>query len=70
MRAACPGRHELVDTDEINWRAVCHPVVNTGFTAYPARVRADVRPADVGARADWLSDMYYRLALAVFPGDS
>jgi len=29
-----PGRHELDDTQEINWRAVCRAIVETGFTGY------------------------------------
>jgi hydroxypyruvate isomerase len=31
-----PGRHELDDTQEINWRAVCRAIVDTGFTGYLA----------------------------------
>ncbi|HEX7138428.1 MAG TPA: TIM barrel protein [Vicinamibacterales bacterium] len=31
-----PGRHELDDTQEVNWRAVCRAIVETGFTGYLA----------------------------------
>jgi len=31
-----PGRHELDDTQEVNWRAVCGAIVGTGFTGYVA----------------------------------
>jgi len=31
-----PGRHELDDTQEINWRAVCRAIVDTGFSGYLA----------------------------------
>ena len=31
-----PGRHELDDTQELNWRAVCQAIVATGFTGYLA----------------------------------
>jgi hydroxypyruvate isomerase len=31
-----PGRHELDDTQELNWRAVCGAIVGTGFTGYLA----------------------------------
>ncbi|HUK33460.1 MAG TPA: sugar phosphate isomerase/epimerase family protein [Vicinamibacterales bacterium] len=31
-----PGRHELDDTQEINWRAVCGAIADTGFTGYVA----------------------------------
>jgi hydroxypyruvate isomerase len=31
-----PGRHELDDTQEVNWRAVCRAIVDTGFTGYLA----------------------------------
>ena len=31
-----PGRHELDDTQEINWRAVCGAIVDTGFSGYVA----------------------------------
>ena len=31
-----PGRHELDDTQEVNWRAVCRAIVDTGFTGYVA----------------------------------
>src|SRR5436190_13402057 len=29
-----PGRHELDDTQELNWRAIAKAVVDTGFTGY------------------------------------
>jgi hydroxypyruvate isomerase len=31
-----PGRHELDDTQEINWRAVCRAIADTGFSGYLA----------------------------------
>ena len=31
-----PGRHELDDSQEINWRAVCRAIADTGFTGYVA----------------------------------
>jgi hydroxypyruvate isomerase len=31
-----PGRHELDDTQEINWRAVCTAIVDMGFEGYLA----------------------------------
>ena len=31
-----PGRHELDDTQEVNWRAVCAAIVETGFQGYLA----------------------------------
>jgi len=31
-----PGRHELDDTQEINWRAVCGAIADTGFSGYIA----------------------------------
>jgi hydroxypyruvate isomerase len=31
-----PGRHELDETQELNWRAVCTAIADTGFTGYVA----------------------------------
>jgi hydroxypyruvate isomerase len=31
-----PGRHELDGTQEVNWRAVCTAIVDTGYTGYVA----------------------------------
>ncbi len=31
-----PGRHELDDTQELNWRTVCRAIVDTGFAGYVA----------------------------------
>ena len=31
-----PGRHELDDTQELNWRAVCRAIADKGFTGYLA----------------------------------
>ena len=31
-----PGRHELDETQEVNWPAVCRAIVATGFTGYLA----------------------------------
>jgi hydroxypyruvate isomerase len=31
-----PGRHELDDTQELQWAAVCRAIVNTGFAGYLA----------------------------------
>ena len=31
-----PGRHELDDSQELNWKAVCKAIVDSGFTGYLA----------------------------------
>jgi len=31
-----PGRHELDDTQELNWKAICTAIVDTGFQGYLA----------------------------------
>jgi hydroxypyruvate isomerase len=31
-----PGRHELDDTQELNWRAIATAIVDAGFTGYMA----------------------------------
>ena len=31
-----PGRHELDDTQELNWAAICRAIVDTGFRGYLA----------------------------------
>jgi len=31
-----PGRHEIDATQEVNWRAVCQAIVETGFSGYVA----------------------------------
>jgi hydroxypyruvate isomerase len=31
-----PGRHEIDDTQEVNWRAVCRAIADTGFRGYLA----------------------------------
>jgi hydroxypyruvate isomerase len=31
-----PGRHELDDSQELNWRAICAAIADTGFTGYLA----------------------------------
>ena len=31
-----PGRHELDGTQEVNWRAVCRAIADTGFSGYVA----------------------------------
>ena len=31
-----PGRHELDDTQELNWRTVCAAIADTGYTGYVA----------------------------------
>jgi hydroxypyruvate isomerase len=31
-----PGRHELDDTQEVNWRTVCAAIADTGFAGYVA----------------------------------
>jgi len=31
-----PGRHDLDDTQELNWPAICRAIVDTGFTGYLA----------------------------------
>ena len=52
-----PGRHELDDTQEVNWRAVATAIAATGFQGYRARVRADARSADVAREAVTLCDV-------------
>ena len=32
--AGNPGRHEIDDTQELNYRAICQAIVETGFTGY------------------------------------
>ncbi len=34
--AGVPGRHELDQTQELNWRAIAQAIANTGFTGYVA----------------------------------
>jgi len=31
-----PGRHELDDSQELNWRTVCRAIADLGFTGYVA----------------------------------
>jgi hydroxypyruvate isomerase len=31
-----PGRHELDETQEVNWRAICRAIADTGFSGYLA----------------------------------
>jgi hydroxypyruvate isomerase len=31
-----PGRHELDDNQELNWRTVCKAIADLGFTGYVA----------------------------------
>jgi hydroxypyruvate isomerase len=31
-----PGRHELDETQEVNWRAVCRAIADSGFTGFVA----------------------------------
>ena len=31
-----PGRHEIDDTQELNWRAVCTAIADMGYTGYVA----------------------------------
>jgi hydroxypyruvate isomerase len=38
-----PGRHELDDTQELQWAAVCRAIVATGFTGYLAHEFVPVR---------------------------
>jgi hydroxypyruvate isomerase len=35
--AGVPGRHELDDKQELNYRAICEAIVNKGFTGYLAQ---------------------------------
>ena len=47
-----PGRHEIDDTQEVNWRAVATALADIGLPGlHGARVRADARSADVAARS-------------------
>lgn len=52
-----PGRHELDDTQELQWPAICRAIVDTGFTGYLAHEFVPVRDpltslADAVARCD------------------
>ena len=38
-----PGRHELDDTQEVNWPAVCRAIVGTGFRGFVAHEFVPVR---------------------------
>jgi hydroxypyruvate isomerase len=38
-----PGRHELDDTQELNWATVCKAIVDTGFKGYVAHEFVPVR---------------------------
>jgi hydroxypyruvate isomerase len=38
-----PGRHELDDTQEVNWRTVCRAIADTGFRGYVAHEFAPTR---------------------------
>jgi hydroxypyruvate isomerase len=38
-----PGRHELDETQEVNWPAVCRAIVDTGFRGYVAHEFAPTR---------------------------
>jgi hydroxypyruvate isomerase len=38
-----PGRHELDDTQELNWATVCRAIVDTGFQGYVAHEFVPVR---------------------------
>ena len=41
-----PGRHELDDKQELNWRAVCQAIVDTGFEGYVAHEFVPTNKAD------------------------
>lgn len=52
-----PGRHELDDTQELHWPAICRAIVDSGFTGYLAHEFVPVRDpltslADAVARCD------------------
>ena len=38
-----PGRHELDDTQELQWASICRAIVDTGFTGYLAHEFVPVR---------------------------
>jgi hydroxypyruvate isomerase len=38
-----PGRHELDETQELNWKAICRAIVETGFKGYLAHEFVPVR---------------------------
>jgi hydroxypyruvate isomerase len=38
-----PGRHELDDTQELQWPAICRAIVDTGFQGYLAHEFVPVR---------------------------
>jgi hydroxypyruvate isomerase len=46
-----PGRHELDETQELNWRAVCQAIVDTGFTGYLAHEFVPTRDPIASLRA-------------------
>jgi hydroxypyruvate isomerase len=46
-----PGRHELDDTQELNWRAICQAIVDTGFTGYLAHEFVPTRDPIASLRA-------------------
>lgn len=41
-----PGRHELDDKQELNWRAVCQAIVDTGYEGYVAHEFVPTNKAD------------------------
>jgi hydroxypyruvate isomerase len=45
-----PGRHELDDTQELNWRAVAKAIADTGYTGYMAHEFVPTRDPLVSLR--------------------
>jgi hydroxypyruvate isomerase len=41
-----PGRHELDETQELNWAAVCRAILDTGFTGYVAHEFVPINKKD------------------------
>jgi hydroxypyruvate isomerase len=47
-----PGRHELDDTQELNWPAICRAIVDTGFTGYLAHEFVPAGPDPLASLRD------------------
>ena len=47
-----PGRHELDDTQELNWPAICRAIVDTGFTGYLAHEFVPTGPDPLASLRD------------------
>ena len=47
-----PGRHELDDTQELNWPAICRAIVDTGFSGYLAHEFVPAGPDPLASLRD------------------